>query len=330
MTKTEIAQNYIRKYLDLAQKYNTSYSKTFIAQNMQAENPDMFANVENARSTIRYALNLRGVKLSRKKNETLAEKFALIEQPVREINFKPFIVPKVYNKTLIINDVHLPFEDRKALFTAIEYGIKRGCDSVIINGDFVDFYVQSDFDKNPKIVGKLINQRDKIQSVLEILQHEFGYVVYKYGNHEKRLTKYLNKESERIPELEDFLTIDDYMRFDGCSVNFVEDYNPIKFGKLNIIHGHEMYGGGGIHLAYNRLRKTMDNVVSAHSHRTDTRIETSTLGIILGSWAVGCLCNLHPQYNPMNNWNHGLAYIEKDGDGDFVVDNKRIINGKVF
>jgi hypothetical protein len=32
---------------------------------------------------------------------------------------------------------------------------------------------------------------------------------------------------------------------------------------------------------------------------------------------------------PVNRWNHGFAYVETEPNGDFVVQNLRIINGKV-
>jgi hypothetical protein len=51
---------------------------------------------------------------------------------------------------------------------------------------------------------------------------------------------------------------------------------------------------------------------------------------IVACWTVGCLCELHPEYRPMNNWNNGFAIIEQLGEGEFLVDNKRVINGKVY
>lgn len=328
MTKTDLAKEYVEKYIDLALKNNTSYSKRSIAQVMAMDHPDVFKDVEDARTFVRKVTNAHSKRI--KKFEDLERRFALMEQSVNEIDYKDFVFPSGYKKTLWISDIHIPFEDRKSFHTAINFGVKMGCNSIVILGDGVDFYGQSKWDKSPFIASKLINQREKIQDILELLQDTFGYVVYKFGNHEKRFDDWLNKASQTMPELDQFVTLDDYLRFDGCKVQFVEHYNKILYGKLNAVHGHEMYGGGGVHVAYNRLVKAMDNIVSAHSHVVQSDIRTTILGDVYGSWTMGCLCNLHPLYNPMNNWMHGFAYSELEDNGEFIFDNKTIINGKVF
>jgi len=38
---------------------------------------------------------------------------------------------------------------------------------------------------------------------------------------------------------------------------------------------------------------------------------------------------MHPDYAPMNNWNHGFIEVEMDGD-DFTVHNYKILNGKIY
>jgi hypothetical protein len=52
-------------------------------------------------------------------------------------------------------------------------------------------------------------------------------------------------------------------------------------------------------------------------------------GEITTTWSLGCLCELHPAYLPINKWNWGMALIDIDGQ-NFEVRNKRIHNGKVL
>jgi poly(A) polymerase Pap1 len=73
--------------------------------------------------------------------------------------------------------------------------------------------------------------------------------------------------------------------------------------------------------------KTFTNVISAHSHVSKSDIFKDLEGEIRGSWAVGCLCNLSPAYNPINQWQHGFAVVDIDTDGDFEINN-RIIDGR--
>ena len=329
MTKSDIAREIVQRYIDLGIKHNTSYSKRFIATVLQSEHPDIFKDVENARGIIRVVTGTNGTK-KYKLNEQLTRDFALLEQPIVECEIKPYVVGTQYKKALIINDIHSRFYDRKATEVAINNAAKNGCAIVIINGDLLDFYQFSRFDKNPNIMRYFYSEREWVQDFLLLLQKTFGKVVYKKGNHDIRRELLLQRKSADIPEIQGLENIADYVFFDNSTVDVVEDYNVVEFGRLNIIHGHEYQGGGGIHVAYNRMNKAMDNVISGHSHVTQNSVKKSLSGKFYGSWTVGCLCSLSPRYNPQNNWNHGFAIIERDENGNFEVQNKMIVGGKIY
>lgn len=327
MNKTDLARAIVREYIELGIKHQRGYSKRFIATVLQSKYPDVFKDVEDARVYVRRVTGANGRKL--KMDRQLEEDFALLENPMVECELKPFTVPKQYKKALIINDVHSKFHDRKAIEVAVNHGAKRDCDIVIINGDLFDFYQFSRFDKNNRIRAEFYSEREWVQDFLLLLQKTFGKVVFKKGNHDIRREQLIQKLSADVPEMQGLEDLSDYIMFDGSTVEVVEDYDIIEFGKLNLIHGHE-YQGGGIHVAYNRLNKAMDNVISGHSHVTQSSMKKTVTGKFYGSWAVGCLCSLSPRYNPQNNWNHGFAIVERDSTGDFVVDNRRIIDGRIF
>jgi predicted phosphodiesterase len=328
MTKTDIARKVTQEFIDAALNNNTSYSKNKIAAYIYDLHPDKFKDKEDARKYVRLVTGSMGRKIA-SRDEQLAADFALLEQPVQELDLKPFIVPKKYKKALVMSDIHSRFHDRNALETAINYGLKRDCDLVIINGDLLDFYQFSKFDKNPDILRYFYSEREWVTDFLELLQKHFGKVIFKKGNHDIRRELHIQRKLNDVPEIDRLTDIRDYVFFDGSTVEVVDDYNIIEFGKLNVMHGHEYYGSG-VHVAYNRLNKAMDNVISGHSHVTQNSIKKSISGKFYGSWTTGCLCSLSPRYNPQNNWNHGFAIVEKEPDGEFIVDNKQIIGNKIF
>jgi predicted phosphodiesterase len=328
MNKTDLARAIVREYIELGIKHQRGYSKRFIATVLQSKHPDVFKDVEEARSCVRRVTGAKGRKV--KMDRQLEEDFALLENPMVECELKPFVVPIQYKKSFIINDIHSKFHDRKALEVAVNHASKQNCDIVIINGDLFDFYQFSRFDKNNRIRSEFFSEREWVQDFLLLLQKTFGKVVFKKGNHDLRREQFIQKLSGDMPELQGLESISDYVMFDGSTVEVVEDYNIIEFGKLNLIHGHEYQGGGGIHVAYNRLNKAMDNIMSGHSHVTQSNMKKTITGKYYGSWAVGCMCSLSPRYVPQNNWNHGFAIVERDSTGDFVVDNRRIIDGRIF
>lgn len=331
MTKIDLAKECVERHIEIALKTKTQISKRYIATVLTTEHPEKFKNVEDARTYIR---TVTGSNPIHRKTPTphidLARRFALIPAAIKETSTtEPFIVPTNVHRTLWMADIHGRFYDRKAFETAIEYGVKKNCDSVIINGDFLDFYQHSKFDKNPQ-TSILMDEREWAQDVLKLLQDVFGYVVLKEGNHDSRREAHIARLASTMPELMDLSKYSDFCFFDGCRVNFVEDYRHICYGKLNAFHGHEYYGGGGIHVAYNRFHKALDNILTAHSHKSQSIIKPNINGHIYGSWALGCLCELHPRYSSKNDWNQGFAVTEKNADGDFEVDNRIIYKDKTF
>lgn len=329
MTKSDRAREVVQRYIDLGIKHKKSYSKRFIATVLHSEHPDIFKDSEEARSIARMVTGAKGGdKFST--NEQLTRDFALLEMPVMECELKPYQVGLQYKKALVLNDIHSRFHDREAVETAINNGAKNGCDVVIINGDLLDFYQFSRFDKNPNILQHFYSEREWVQDFLLLLQKTFGKVIYKKGNHDIRRELHLQRKAMDMPEIQGLEDISEYVFFDNSTVDVVEDYNIIEFGRLNIIHGHEYQGGGGIHVAYNRLNKSFDNVLSAHSHITQSSMKKNINGKFYGSWTVGCLCSLSPRYVPKNNWNHGFALVEKAESGEFEVINRMIVDGKLF
>ena len=329
MTKKELAREIVNEYIELGLKHKRGYSKRFIATVLQSRHPDRFKDVEDARWVIRSVTGAAKAERTSGQDRQLAADFALLEEPVKELDIKPFVVPKQYKRALVINDIHSRFHDRQALELAINHGLKRNSDIVIINGDLLDFYQYSKFDKNPNILQYFFSEREWATEFLEMLQKHFGKVIFKKGNHDIRRELHVHRKLSDVPEAEGLLDLGDYLFFKGSTVDIVEDYNIIEFGKLNFMHGHEYYGGG-VHVAYNRLNKAMDNVISGHSHVTQTSLKKTVRGAFYGSWTVGCLCDLSPRYNPRNNWNHGMAFVERDSSGEFTVENKQIIGSKIF
>lgn len=328
-SRIELARAIIEKYIDIALKNKKQFSKKYLAMVLYNENPDLFKDSEAARTYIRTVLQTAGNKKYKIDNE-IARKFALIPETIDEVvNTEPFFIPKFIKKSLVLADIHGRFYDKKAFEIAINDGVKHGCDSVIILGDYMDFYKDSKFDKDPSIA-YIFEEQEWGQDVLSLLQETFKYVVLKKGNHDVRREKRIERLSITMPELMGISSYQDYLFFEGSNINFVEDYNHIVFGKLNMFHGHEYYGGAGIHVAYNRLHKTFDNSMSAHSHITNSVGIKTINNEFYGSWTIACLCKLFAKYAPKNNWNHGFARIEKEDSGEFEVNNRRIINGKIF
>jgi hypothetical protein len=76
---------------------------------------------------------------------------------------------------------------------------------------------------------------------------------------------------------------------------------------------------------YMRAKKT---AFCDHYHQSSEHTESSINNDIVTCWSGGCLCGLHPDYLPLNKWNHGFAEIYNDDDY-FTINNRKIINYKL-
>jgi len=330
--RVDIAREYIEKYIEIGIKNNRGFSKRYIATVLFNEHPDTFNSIEAARTTVRFVLDAKGTRDRHKKVENeIARRFAMIPSPVEELpNPEAFIVPERFKNMGVVADTHGLFCDMDALKLAIEFLAKHKCDSILINGDGLDCYQFSRFDKSPLVVDRFYEEQEWGVEVLKLLQDTFGQVFFKEGNHDLRRKQSVDKLAGQFPDLYDMGSYKNFLSFERSKVEFIEDYRHVRFGKLNIFHGHEYQGGGGIHVAYNRLNKAMDNVMSAHSHKTQSVFRTNINGELYGSWSIGCLCNLHPRYNPKNDWSQGFARVERESDGMFEVMNRMIVNGRTI
>lgn len=305
--------------------------KRAAASVLYREFPDAFSSVEAARSFIRYLTGNSGCSnYERAKNsgKIIHDAFGkMIPEPV-ECPEDPFQIPTGINKLLILNDTHIPYHDQEALNAAIEYGIDHNCEAVLLNGDIADMYQLSRFMKSP-IKANFKREREAIVGFLQMLQEIFGTVYYKQGNHENRYEHYLMTNAPAIFD-EDEHKLSELFTFEGSRVQFIDEAQLVTFGKLAIIHGHELKGGGTVNIARNKMLKSYSNLAFGHHHTVGESTAKDIYGDYMAAWSIGCLCNMKPRYMPFNQWMHGFATVERTENDGFRFINKKIINGNVI
>lgn len=254
-----------------------------------------------------------------------------IEIPKSDFNperFKTLHIPKDNYKLLLLYDIHIPFHDADSLRLAIRHGKDSGVDEVFIMGDGVDFYGLSKFEKSKKYrdpVYEIATAQKFLENLRRYMPKE--KITWKEGNHELRFKRYI---MTRAPELESVMGMDfrSVMELNKHGVEHLEDKTIIKAGKLFILHGHEI-AGGGENVAKNKFKRAMANIIFGHSHLSQSSMARSLDGSYFGSWGVGALCHKSPDYNPFNQWFTGFAIVTLQMDGNFSVENKIIIDGQI-
>ena len=202
----------------------------------------------------------------------------------------------------------------------------NGVRGIFLGGDVMDFYGLSRYDRLPH-KRNIKNEIETTRQFLYNLRSKFpdAEIYYKLGNHEFRYMRFL---LDKAPELfdVDMMQIEELLHFNRLRIHLIGNKQVTEFGKLSIIHGDEILGGG-VNVSRNFRIKASDNILFGHFHRTQEDLHRNIKGKLIGAWAVGCLCGLQPDWMPINNWNNGFAFITRTPDGNFTVENKKIIQG---
>lgn len=237
-------------------------------------------------------------------------------------------------KTLIMSDLHVRYHDEVAVSLALEFGYKHGVDGLLLDGDVNDFYTLSYWQKDPT-KRDFEAELDTTEYILDSINIAFpdARKRLKKGNHEER---YDRRIMDRLPEMykAKHFSYPEMIHADKYNFEVIEERRILRIGKLNIVHGQE-FGrmfASPVNPARGIFNKAKSHCLAGHWHRTSEHMERDIDDNVIGCWSIGCLCDLHPEWIPVNNWNHGFAMVElvDDVTGDFIVHNKKIIKGKVF
>lgn len=230
---------------------------------------------------------------------------------------------------LLIGDIHLPCHDRTVIELAVRQAKRDGAVGVLLNGDVLDCHELSTHDKDPSLP-RYVDEVKLGRQLMAWLRAEFpkGRIVYKLGNHEARLNRYVSSRAPAIEALEG-VGLPSILKTADHGVDVVSDKTIIRLGKLNVIHGHEYKGAGGVNPARWLYLRARSVAITSHFHRTSEHHAKDISGRHEAAWSIGCACDLHPDYAVLNEWNHGFAMVDADSDGGFVVRNMRVLNGKV-
>lgn len=328
MKKSDIVEGYCVMYPGLLD--------TQLARKLTYARPDIFPDFEQARDSVKYVRGHHGQDKREVRERLGKEKYFtpgnIKIPPAKIIDRTPVQLPESCKNILILPDIHCPFHDSEALLIALEYGYQKNIDTIVLNGDYVDFHKISYFGRKRQDF-RLGDEVELSRNLLKELRKNFsGKIYYLKGNHEIRLERLLEGCSDEligIPEFE----IKYILHCIEHEIEVIDDERLVMIGKLPIHHGHYVFKGRSIPVnpARTAYLKTKSSILCSHLHRTSEHSETDMTGKMDTCWSTGCLCELNPSYDPIvTKWNLGFARVRIiDEDGNYRVSNKRIYKGKV-
>ena len=299
----------------IARTYRTKYPEMptkKLARIMYAENNLAFINEERARSSLRY---IEGKNGSTHRSKITIQNGAFLKAEARPYNpynlpksdetaFEPYIF-KGHKKVLILSDIHVPYHSIDAITAALQYAKKSKPDALLLNGDTIDCHRLSRFIKDPKKRNFKL-ELDTFKAMFDIFEKELKCKIYfKIGNHEERYEHFLYEKAGELVGIEEF-EFENIIKARARGIEIIGDKRPMKLkAKVSCFQGH--------------------------NHNSSQHSEPTLTGKLVTTWSLGCLSELHPQYMPLNKWNHGFAEVELDENGeDFEFHNYRIFKGKIL
>ena len=321
MTKIKICAEY-------REKYGWEMPSLKLARIIYKENPLLFTNVDTIRSFLRgiEGKTQNRVKIFNKMPERPKNPYNLPQSD--EAIYQPYVLNA--KRLLVLSDIHIPYHNIDSLTCAFDYAKKEKPDAILLNGDTIDFFGLSRFMKDPK-KRSVAHELQAFKELVDVIKKTFNAkIYYKMGNHCERYEHFLWMKAHELVGIEEF-DFSNIIKARAEGIEIIKDKRIMKAGDLNIVHGHEFGGSvfSPVNIARGLFLRGKVSAMQGHNHQTSEHTESNMNGEITTTWSLGCLCELHPAYLPINKWNHGFAIIDIDGQ-EFEVRNKRILKGKVL
>lgn len=319
MGKAEVIRDALARFPELPKRTLAHYLLTTY--------PALFdGDLEKARASIRYYTGTSGD--NHRNKQPFIPRSAAMPDTWRKTRTPCKLSPGLW---LVLADLHIPFHEPKAVEAALKYGKGKKVTGILLNGDAQDCAAVSFW---PSAIKRNFDAEVELfLDFLDLLTHEFpkAQIVYKPGNHEYRLPRMYQA---KVPDLIGLplAAMDTVLGLESRGIEFLDYHQLVMAGKLPILHGHEVRViSRAVNPARGLFLKTKSWALCSHSHTTSEHTERNINGTILTTWSTGCLCDLSPDYHAYgNNWNHGFAVIDVRANGDFFVENRRILpNGQV-
>jgi len=314
------------------EKWNNDIPTHQVARIIFNDNKALFSSFEEVRSSVRYYRGQMG-----KTNRKMIKKYGLDNYTMIKLpksmakELSVFTLPTECNNILFLSDIHIPFHHEESLEIALDYG-KEKVNTIYLNGDVMDMFQVSSHEKDPNKVG-IETEFELTKEFLAYLRQEFpkATIYWKEGNHERRWKRWLRQKAPEVLRMKEF-ELNIILELHKYGITWIENETLVKFGKLNVIHGNEFRGGGGVNPARSLFMRAKSNTIAGDKHKTGENNEGTLNEDLITTWSVGCLCELNPEYLPFAHtiWNHGFAHITTESNGNFSVKNFRIYRGKIL
>ena len=216
---------------------------------------------------------------------------------------------------VVLPDMHFPHVDLPRL-TQVEEDMRGLSPSHIVQiGDLGDWYRTSNFDKDPRRVDTLNDERIQVCNWLAKLrrQHPDARIDICEGNHEDRMRRYLWSKANALASLPE-LTVPAMYGLNGLGIGYHGRSGFKQYG-VRFKHGDAVRSKAG-YTATAEMEAHRCSGVSGHTHRFNSARRTDKEGVTTEWWEIGHLSDISKvEYTSSPDWQPGYMVIYASPDG---------------
>ena len=249
------------------------------------------------------------------------------------------------SRTLVINDLHIPFENPTLVKLVLDAFDDATKDSqihrrILINGDLLDFYNINSHEKSkhPDVFFTLEDELIAGREFLEKLRERFkdAEIVFIFGNHEDRLDRFIVNNAKAFYNI---LTLEKMLTLEALDIEFYY-YNycyQLENTNLYIQHSPPSYSVNGARVSL--LKKLDGNFIYGCTHRKDFACTTGHSGEVYTVYFNGWLGDdtSTPAHERVfkyakghQTWQHAASVVTVLDGKEFFVDQLEIKNNKLL
>lgn len=223
----------------------------------------------------------------------------------------------------IVNDIHFDLHDVPTWKAFRKWHAAVKPSKTVILGDFLDLGMVSRYSVGKDDPMFVIPQIKCFVTEMNAIVKDCGELVIVEGNHDERWSKYVLGDRPYTLRGALGLTLKEQCYSQGLTKKATwlrEDtkIRGVRCGPFLLRHGHNQskgFGGGGKHLAANRIMKSLgDCEIFGHHHRAQLYCQTAQ-GKTAIAIANPCMTGDH-DYNVDPNWQRGFTVLDLYGPGN--------------
>lgn len=206
---------------------------------------------------------------------------------------------------VVVSDLQYPFLDEPWWNTMERFIRATKPDVLFFNGDVIDAFEISDFDKRPNRLWNLDDEERWVREMLQRVGRWAKTIYWVDGNHEDRMRRTIWKNAEGFEHHVSDLA--EALKLDELTAGFVPYRKHIEYLGFVVTHGH-IVRKWSAYSARAHWEAYQSSGCNGHTHRIGSFSRTDMHGKTQTWYELGCQCRIDMEYGTqaMRDWQHGF------------------------